>query len=582
MPSGCMVIPAREEACEASGKVQVPSSCAIRSGFCDPDPVPATSSPVADRTEPPLHAHGEPPTVRRWSRRGTVLCLIGLVLAGAFSYASYVARGGLASDDWALLAEITQPAKGGWWHAVEGLWDRADYRPVSVAYYSVVFQVLGANGTLNLLWSVAVTIAFAGALFAVLRTAGIPKIHAFAVGALVLATPTGDATALWPSATPIRFAGLLYLIGLLLALRGLRDPTSERRIRRHLPALAFYLAALWTYELTAALAAAGLLVYLVVAPPRRAFGRWMIDMGLTLAAMAWTLTHTPKTVQDLGKAWDHAHFIVFQLWRLYRDVALPAGPLARLAGPLTIVIGAIGAVLFVRSWRGRDDGPAAAAARRWTLTGLIAFVYVMAAYVVFVPADFYYSPGAVNFGNRVNGIGVAPMVLLAYSAVMVVASLAFWRRPRWAAGAIAVGLTYAVVGFVAHDRALKDHERQYVLASATARAAVDTIEQTIARPPSGTLVLTVGVPPLIAPDLPVFAATWDLQGALRLRYEDGTLDGFNAYQGFQCTPGTMTVPAGPSGSYGRTVVVDVPGRRAWKVGSPRECETVLAELAAAG
>ena len=28
--------------------------------------------------------------------------------------------------------------------------------------------------------------------------------------------------------------------------------------------------------------------------------------------------------------------------------------------------------------------------------------------VVFAPADWYYSPAAVNFGNRVNGVGVAP------------------------------------------------------------------------------------------------------------------------------------------------------------------------------
>ena len=516
-----------------------------------------------------------PAAAKRLSRHaGTAAALVGLLLVALWAYGWFVTRGGLASDDWALMSEISLPVEGGWWNGVEGLWDRASYRPFSVAYYAVVFEALGTNGSLHLLWSVAVTTAFAGALFSVLRVAGTRTPHAFAIAALVLVAPMGDAAVLWPSATPIRFAGALYLAGLTIALLGMREGRPAGRARAlHAAAIGCYVAAIWTYELTAALTAAGLLTYLAVAPWRRALGRWAVDMAVMAAAMTWTLAQTPKQVQDPEQAWAHAKIIVKQLWQLYGDVAAPPGVPGGMAGPVTIGVGVVGVVLLVRARRGGDDRPAAAEARRWAITGLIALVYTMAAYVVFVPADVYYSPEAVNFGNRVNGVGIAPLVLLAYCAAMVLATLAFQgRRIRGVSAAMVAGLVYAVVMLISYNGALRDHERQYVQSSDTALAALDAIEQAVPRPMPGTLVLTSGVPPLVATDLPVFAATWDLQGAVRLRYRDPSLDAFNAYLGFECAADGITVPAGPPGRYGHTVVVDVPGGRAWRIDSARACE----------
>jgi hypothetical protein len=537
-----------------------------------------TAVPEATAAVRSPEPHPVASTWRLPRRAETALWLLGLVAVAGLAYGWYVAHGGLYSDDWALMSDVVHPAKGGWWDAVQALWDRASYRPLSVAYYPVVFGILGGHATLNLLWSLAVTVVFVALLFGVLRAVGTKPVHAFAVAALVLVTSTGDSVVLWPAATPIRFAGTLYLAGLLLALGGIDRPDARRSWRRHLLALVFYLGAIWTYELTAALTAAGLLVYLAVAPPRRALTRWAADMAVAIPAMYWVLSRTPKHVQDLSHQYNHAKMIVHQLWDMYGGIAFPSWLPGKAAGPLTIAVGIAAVALVVLMWRGVARGPAAAEARRWAITGAVAFVYTMAAYVVFVPADFYYSPAAVNFGNRVNGVGIAPLVLLAYAAVMVVAALAFYRRPQWLRAAVGVGLAYALAMFFTHNSALKTHQELYVQAYRGEVATLDLIRQQVPAPRDGTLILTTGVPPTVAVDLPIFYSTWDLKGAVRDLYDNPRLDAYNAFNGLQCTPQNLVAPGGPSGTYGATVLVDMTRRRAWPISSAKRCTAVMKVL----
>jgi hypothetical protein len=461
------------------------------------------------------------------------------------------------------------------------MWDRGKYRPLSVAYYPAVFGLIGTHATLELLWSVIVSAAFAGLLFGVLRRLGLPTVHAFAIAALVLAAPTGDAAVLWPSATPIRLAGALYLGGLFAALTGLRAGDARRSRRLHAVAVTLYVSSIWLYELTAALAAVGLFAYLVVAPPRRALRRWAIDMAATVVAMAWTLANTPKHVMTLQEQLDHARLIGRQLWTMYDGVAAPGWFPAHVAALLTVA--AIGGALVVAvvAWRRRWSLPGFAPARRWAIAGGIAFAYAIAAYVVFAPADPYYSPAAVNFGNRVNGVGVAPLVVLAYSAVMVLATVALHRGRSRLWIATAVGAVYAVGMFLSHNGALHDHERLYVQAWQQEQAALDAIQRAVPHPARGTYLVATGVAPVVAKDLPVFYSTWDLQGAVRARYDDGSLDAYNAFRGAQCAQQGVYVPGGNGGAYGRTVLVDVPHGRAWLLRDAQTCVKVARILAGA-
>jgi hypothetical protein len=523
------------------------------------------------------------PAGRRWQDRSpratTALGIAGLLVVALVGYLWYLRNGGLYSDDWSIISDTLHPAKGGWWGSVEALWDRASYRPLSVAYYPVVYGILGYHATLELLWSVAVTFAFVALLFAVLRRVGIPAIHAFAISALVLVAPDGDSVVLWPSAAPIRFAGALYLGGLLVALAALRTADVRRARRRHAVALLLYLGSIWTYELTAALVGAGLLVYLTVAAPRRALKHWAADMVVAALAMAWTLTQTPKHVMTLQQQIDHARLIGHQLWDMYGGIAAPGWLPGHLAAILTIVLGVAALVAVVLMWRGRLAGDGFSEARRWAITGAIAFVYVIAAYVVFAPADFYYSPAAVNFGNRVNGIGIAPLILLGYAAVMVLATLVLAKRPRWLRAATALAVVYAVGMFLHHNSGLRDHQELYVKAWNQEQAVIGQLRTLLPKPPSNSYIITTGVAPEVARDLPVFYSTWDLQGAVRGIYEDGSLAAYNAFNGLQCTAQGIVIPGGMPAQYNdKTFIMDLPRKRVWTVDSPQACVAVVKVL----
>lgn len=516
-----------------------------------------------------------PSKATRRSRDAWIALALLLLVAGV-AYGWYIVNGGLYSDDWSLAAEARYPLTGGRWSVIEGLWSRASYRPLQVVYYPVLFWTFGVNGAVHLLWSVVVTTGFAALLLLVLRRVGVPTVHAFAVAALVIVVPLGDAVVLWAAATPVRISGALYLGGLLLTLSMLCRPPSRRVLAGHALGAALYVAAIFIYELVAVMAAASILLYLAVAPARRALIRWAVDAVTIGAAMAWVITHTPKQVHSLDYQIDHAKLIVRQLWTLYSNVGLPSWAPDGVAGPLAIVVVALALVLV--AWARRSGTAPPADVRLWLVVTLVAFVYVTAGYVVFAPADFYYSPGAVNFGNRVNGLGVGPLVVMAYGVAMLAFTLALWRWPRWRRTTTALGPAFALALGVAYAGELRDHQRLYVQSHHLQEQALETISRMIVDPQPRTVVLVVGVPPLIAPDLPVFATTWDLQGAVREVYADPTLDAFNAFQGLDCAPEGLLAAGGPQGPYGSTVVLDVPGARMWRIDDRRKCRQVLAEL----
>jgi hypothetical protein len=99
-------------------------------------------------------------------------------------------------------------------------------------------------------------------------------------------------------------------------------------------------------------------------------------------------------------------------------------------------------------------------------------------------------------------------------------------------------------------------------------------------PPPGSTVIARGFDLFAAPGVPVFAATWDLNGAVKLLWNDKTLQGWPAPPGaLRCTAagttlegiGAIRAPA----PYGRAYIVDVrrPGA-ATRVDSRRTCATL--------
>lgn len=531
------------------------------------------------------------------SRQALWAGVAGLVVIALLSYGWYIRHGGIWDDDWAVTSALIHDRSdgGGWWAGIKELYDTTSWRPVLVAYGGLIGAPLGWHLTAQYLWVTAITTGVVALLYQVLRTRGIPSPHAFAVAALVLVSTFGDAGTLWISGGAIRFAGLLYLGGLLLALHALRADDQRRALRRHVLAGLLYLLSILSYEVTAGCLWAGVLVYLGAAPRGRVLRRWGADLAISAVGLIWSATHTPRPSHSLADSLDHAGAIVREFWKLYDGVVAPHWLPDHTAGVLTVIalLGGL-AVLGVRARGGLADARFDALAR-WSQVLAVAVVFVAATYVIFVPGDSYYLPNGAGTSNRMNTLAVAPTLLAGYAALMVFATAALLlaRRPAVRV-ALAVGLLYAFGMFVTSERALRADQHTWAGDYAVSRGVLSSIRQAVPDPASGTFLVVLGAPYVRPSGNPVFYSSWDLASAVRKIYSDGSLDAFNAYQGVQCTADGLVVP-GTSGNgdystqdtngvdgtisttaaYGRTMLVDAARGKGYALPDQMACQRAL-------
>ena len=185
--------------------------------------------------------------------------------------------------------------------------------------------------------------------------------------------------------------------------------------------------------------------------------------------------------------------------------------------------------------------------------------------------------GQFDRGNLVAGMG---LVVFVYSA-LAAGALAVTPRalPRLALTALLV--LPVLAGSILQ---LRDEADDWRRAAGLQERSLEAIERTIGRPRPGSTVLTVGAPAEAAPGVPVFAAVWDLEGALQLRFRDQSL------RGYPVSPGTRIECGGRAlrlrnyndrfepqlAPYGRSVVVDVAARRAHRLDGAGDCRRIAA------
>jgi hypothetical protein len=238
-------------------------------------------------------------------------------------------------------------------------------------------------------------------------------------------------------------------------------------------------------------------------------------------------------------------------------------------------------VIGVVVWRllGRRDVGRGQLAR-WIVVALAGIVFAAVAYAIFIPAAPYYSPLQPGVGNRVNAAAAIGLVVAAYGALMVAATLAFRGVPRWtgwAAGTAALGAVVIGGGYV---HRVDVDENAWDAASKAQGTVIATLRRVVPAPRPGSTIYTFGYPAYEAPGVPIFASSWDLRGAVRDLYDDGSVSGYPAIAGtsLTCAPTTLY----PSGNeygprygarYGRVYLVDVPTGR---VARPRNRPQCLA------
>jgi hypothetical protein len=516
------------------------------------------------RTTPQrLHAVG---------RRELLTAWLLLALLGALAFGPHVKEGGFLLDDWPNANGSLQ--SGGFGNAIEYFADLTLYRPVLVLYVPVTYEVFGTHMGLHLAWAGAIAIAVSFLLFAVLRTLGLPRVHAGLIAALVLLFPWADSTRMWATASQVTLGVSLALAGIWIALTALR----LRSWRLHAVAMLLYALSILTYEIALPLIAAAGLLYVGTVGWRAAWKRWAVDLVLAFSGAAWVLSQTARKSSGIGDTLDHLWDIVVQGGGILGRTVIPLGPgHTTLALVGLAVLGLIGLAVWRRD---RDRAAPGTTMTPWLVLGGAGLLVAALGWAMFVPADPYYTPSVFGITNRVNGLAAIGLVLTVYAGLGIVGALGGRLGDRPARTATAVTVALAVALGVSYKAVVERHSDIWTQAYETEMAGAGKLKAAFPKLPDGTTLFTSGYPLNETLGVPIFSTTWDVDGLVKMQYKNPTLHALPMFPGSRLTcsrtGAALEGPGFTSGvaPYGRVRFLDVSAGRSASPRNRRECRRV--------
>jgi hypothetical protein len=265
-------------------------------------------------------------------------------------------------------------------------------------------------------------------------------------------------------------------------------------------------AAVFTYEAVAPLVLLLPALYSVRMTRQLALRRWRVEAVATgvAALLVAALTTKPE-----GGGLDHLAAMAGDGITLLGHAIAPLGLLA--AVPLAIAV--------------------AATARRASLRPLLlSLAALLLAWAPFVPGEDKYVPTAAGIYDRVN-------IVAGFALAALVCSLALLTRARVVQVAVVVLIG---VGWVLQGRT---HAEGYAQAATQRSAELAAIRHAVPHPPPGAVLVAVHGREWAAPGIPVFGHSWDLGGALKVVYGDGSIRGYPLSPGapVACRPGIVLV-----------------------------------------
>jgi hypothetical protein len=475
---------------------------------------------------------------------------------GAIAFGPHLRHGGFVADDWTDLAVYRYGPHHGGLGAVAD-YHRQDLPSANHATQPVLFAIeyglLGGHMHLHLLLAIALGALLSLALYALARELRAPPWLGLMLALLAFVYPLSDANRLWPAAGWNNLAVACYFAGATLALRGLRS----RAVAHHAAAFVLFVIAITTYELTVPAVALTAVLYLRRTSLRGAAVRWAADIAAAVIGVLLVEAITPRApLGTTGEKLHHAGVIARESLSVWADTLWPFGGLGRAGG--LIVLAALVALV---AWR---------APRRLPLAGL-ALLFVVLGYAALVPGEDFYTPLYPGLGNRVNlmaGIGMIALILV------LVGSLA--RDSPLVIGAVSFML---VIGYV-HD--LRGHADSYDRSYAIQARQLHQLKALVPQPPPGTTVYMRQRTPETAPGIPTFNWRWDLSGATKLLWHDGSDSGYPILHGTRivCAP-DLVYPEGNGlaanfgAGYGHAILVDPDRGRIHNLDSAPGCSRAV-------
>jgi hypothetical protein len=526
---------------------------------------------------------GDGPQRVSWRELALVACALGVIGAGVFG--SHIEHRGFFYDDWANLSLTRWPANGrGFAAAVRDAFNTFGYRPALAVYLPALYTVLDDRMALHLAWIVALAAGLSTAFYVLLRELAFPRAISAGLAALVLVFPYSDSTRLWVTAGTGSLTTLLFVTGVIFSLRGFDERDRRRSLRFHALGASLYLVSMLFAEVAAAAIPSLFLLYAYRANWRRALRRTLLEISIN-AIPAYYIASNSKIPQAASGLTTRISRI-----RVLADQGLTVA--TRTLDPwlsqsrnlilwLSFLVVAVAAVYAL--W-GPDRG-VRRDLRRWLLALPAALITLAAAYAIYIPADPYYVPLQAGVGNRVNVLAALALVTAAAAIVALVCTLVTAPLPSAYRRIAATCLTVVAllpVG-VRYVQIARADAAQYDRAFDAEQSILGTLRETLQVPRHSSTIYVVGHPIFEGPGVPVFAASWDLRGAVRYLYGDPSLVGLPILPGVQfvCSH-TGVYPTGVGyglangARYGLAYLFEMPAGRVIPIGNRDACHAAVA------
>jgi hypothetical protein len=522
-------------------------------------------------------------TASRASRRELWIAAGLLLLAGCVMYVPHVVNGGFTVDDWGHAATGRYFREG----ILAHYWAFTDNRPVLVAYVPLTFILFGPHAWVHLAWSLLLAVGLSTALYTLLRRLGMASRHAGAIALLVLLFPWSDTARFWATASHINLGITFGIAGVLVAFRGfdqLEAGRSHRELALHLGAVALYALSVLTYEIAGVVLLFAGALYLTRAPWRVVRTRWAADSAVVLACLAWTGIRGDRERPPLDQMLEHAEQLAKGAATVFSQASMPFGTLDRRVAVALLATIALSALVVWSLQRADDD--AKPVLRRWLVTLGCGLGVAIAGWILYIPADPYYQIDAPGVGNRTNVMAAIGVVTVVYSTFILAVTLLFRGTPNWKRSAAILSTVLAVLLAFGYAQDTRKDQQAWAHAADRSDQMLANIETALPDPPPESTIYTFNYPGSYAPGVIIFSFSWDLNGAIKLAYDDPTLIGYPILEGttMRCGPDSVG-PTGPEWTepqnalYGKAFFVDVAGVRSESIDSRRQCLRAVSRFA---
>lgn len=446
-----------------------------------------------------------------------------------------------------------------------------------VLYVPLTYLVLGTHMAYQLAWAAILAMFAAAMLYGVLRTLGVPWVHAWFIAALTLVYPWFDSTRLWVTGSLLTLAVGFAFAGLWLALEGL----YRNSWRLHVAAAILYLMSIWTYEVALPVIAAAGALYVLIAGWQIAKSRWALDLVIVLIGGLWIGLNTTQESFGFSADLRHVGQIVVSGGTILGRTFIPVGEQrTTLALTTFLFIAVLGLATFALS-RTPSSDRAAWGLREWLLMAGGGLLLTALGWLMFIPANPYFTPSVFGVTNRVNALSGFGVVIAVYATLGIVGEVSARVLHRTSSLAVPVTVLLAVLLAGAYIRVLERHIRVWNRAYLAEAAGIGEMRMQFPRLPPGTTVFTSDYPAYEALGVPIFSSSWDVDGMIKLQYKDGTLSAYPVLAGLRPVCRSSGVGVETAGvllrtaAYGTVRFLNVHTGEHTQARSRSECQTAV-------